>query len=78
MSPLRRRKRADASAPTPNYLADFLAQPVDVGTRAADVEAVAQADADHAAEAARIEQFVKTEEAFDRNAPRPPVLGIDF
>jgi hypothetical protein len=74
----RRRKNKDETLERPDYLEGFLAQPADVGTTEEDVEAVAKADAERAADQARIEAFVKTEEAFDRNAPRPPVINIDF
>jgi hypothetical protein len=37
------------------------------------IAGIATADADRAAAAARIAQYVKTEETFDRNAPRPSV-----
>jgi hypothetical protein len=78
MNPRRRRKNQSESAPTqPDYLEGFLAEPADVGTSDADadadVAAVAKADADRAAEQVRISQFVRTEEVFDRNAPRPSV-----
>jgi hypothetical protein len=74
MSPLRRRKkRAEATPARPDYLEGFLAQPADVGTSDVDIEAVEKADADRAAEHARIAQFVNTDEVFDRNAPRPSV-----
>jgi hypothetical protein len=79
MGPRRRRRdRVEETSTQPEYLATFLAQPPQVGTSDADVEAVAKSDADHAAEAERIARFVKTEEAFDRNAPRPPVINIDY
>jgi hypothetical protein len=74
MSPFRRRKNEVKTAPTrPDYLEDFLKEPADVGTSAADVDAVEKSDADRAAEQDRITQFLKTEEAFERNAPRPTV-----
>ena len=74
MSPLRRsKKRAEATPARPDYLEGFLAQPDDVGTSDVDVEAVEKADADRVVEHARIAQFIKTEEVFDRNAPRPSV-----
>ena len=76
--PLRRRKTRDVAAAQPDYLEGFLAQPADAGTSQVDIDAVANADADRAAEQARIAQFVKTEEAFDRNAPRPPVIDFDY
>jgi hypothetical protein len=74
MSPRRRRKNQIEVTPMqPDYLEGFLAGPADVGTSDADVAAVAKTDADRAAEQVRISQFVKTEEVFDRNAPRPSV-----
>lgn len=79
VSPFRHRKNRDvAAAEQLDYLKGFLAQPADTGTSEVDVEAVAKADADRAAEQTRIAQFVKTEEAFDRNAPRPPVVNFDY
>jgi hypothetical protein len=72
MSPLRRRKRrVEETTSPPEYLEAFLAESPDVGTSDADVAAVAEADVDRVAEEARLAQYVKTEEAFDRNAPRP-------
>lgn len=77
MSPLRRRTHRDAeSAAQPEYLEGFLAQPADVGTSEEDIEAVTKADADREAEQVRIAQFVETEEAFDQNARRPPVINF--
>ena len=78
MAPFRRRKVKDETPERPDYLDGFLAQPADEGTTEEDVEAVANADAERAADQARIAAYVKTEEAFDRNAPRPPVINIDF
>jgi hypothetical protein len=79
MSSLRRHKNSDeATSEKADYLDAFLAQPADVGTRVEDIEAVAKADADGAAERARMDAFLKTEEAFDRNAPRPSVINDDF
>jgi hypothetical protein len=77
MAPLRRHKDTEESQ-RPDYLEGFLAQPADVGTTEEDLDAVAIADAQRAADQARIEAFVQTEEAFDRNAPRPPVINIDY
>jgi hypothetical protein len=72
MSPLRRRKkRVEATTSPPDSLDAFVAEPPAVGTSDADVAALAKADADRAADEARLAQYVKTEEAFDRNAPRP-------
>lgn len=72
MSPLRRRKKpVEVTTSAPDSLDAFLAEPPAVGTSDADVAAIVKADADRAAEAARLAQYVKTEEAFDRNAPRP-------
>jgi hypothetical protein len=72
MSPLRnRKKRVEETTSPPDSLNAFLAEPPEVGTSDADVAAVARADADRAAERARIAQYVNTEEVFDRNAPRP-------
>lgn len=74
MSPFGKRKTSGEEASArPDYLDGFLAEPPDEGTSQADVDAVAKADADHAEEQERIAQFVKTEEAFDQNAPRPNV-----
>jgi hypothetical protein len=72
MSSMRRHKKVEQSATQrPDYLDSFLAQPADEGTTDDDVKAVAKADADRAAEQHRIDQYLKTEEVFDRNAPRP-------
>jgi hypothetical protein len=72
MSPLRRRKKqASETSPRPDSLEEFLAEAPEVGTSDADSDAVAQADVERAAEQARFAQYVQTEEAFDRNAPRP-------
>ena len=66
------------AAAEPDYLKGLLAQPADAGTNQVDIDAVANADAERAAEQERIAQFVKTEGAFDRNAPRPPVINFDY
>jgi hypothetical protein len=71
MGAFRRRKDKDETSERPDYLDSFLAQPADEGTTDDDVKAVATADADRAAEQHRIDQYLKTEEVFDRNAPRP-------
>lgn len=74
MSPFHRRKNEVEKAPNqPDYLEGFLAEPADVGTSEADVEAVEKADAVRSAEQDRITQLVKTEEAFDKNAPGPTI-----
>jgi hypothetical protein len=78
MGLLRRHRDKDETPERPDYLEGFLAQPADVGTTEEDVEAVAKADAERVADQARIAAYVKTEGAFDRNAPRPPVINIDF
>ena len=67
----RHRNKVDETTELPDYLEGFLNQPADVGTTDDDVKAVATADADRAAEQHRIDQYLKTEEVFDRNAPRP-------
>jgi hypothetical protein len=72
MSPSRRRKnKVEATTERPDYVDGFLAQPADAGTTEEDVAAVAKADAERAAEEKRMAGFLKTEEVFDRNAPRP-------
>jgi hypothetical protein len=73
MSPRPRKNQSEVAPTQPDYLEGFLAEPADVGTSDADVAAVAKADADRASEQVRLSQFVKTEEVFDRNAPRPSV-----
>lgn len=79
MSPFRRRKsEAEKALARPDYVEGFLAEPADVGTSEVDVEAVAKADADQASKQAEIEPFVKTEEAFDKNAPRPTIRNGIF
>jgi hypothetical protein len=72
VSPLRRHKR-DEIAAAPDSLDAFLAQPADQGTSDADDAALAKADADRAAEGARLAPYITTEEILDRNAPRPSV-----
>jgi hypothetical protein len=54
----------------------FLAEPPQAGSSDADVAALAKADAERATEEARLAQYVETEEAFDRNAPRPSVRDL--
>jgi hypothetical protein len=73
MSPIRRHKRDEIAAGSPDSLDAFLAQRADEGTSDADVAALAKADADRAAEEARLAPFINTEEILDRNAPRPSV-----
>ena len=55
----------------PDCPEELLAQPPDVGTSNAVGESVARADEDRAAGQPRIDQFIKTDETFDTNAPRP-------
>jgi hypothetical protein len=64
-------KPHDQTPSASDSLDKFLAEPPDVGTSDADAAAVAKADDEGAADEARLAQFVKTEETFDRNAPRP-------
>jgi hypothetical protein len=71
MSPLRRRKsESEGTSAQPDYLDEFLAEPSDLGTSEADVQAVENDDAVRAADQVRIDLFVKNEEILDHSAPR--------
>ncbi|MGB8197052.1 MAG: hypothetical protein WCF25_08610 [Acidimicrobiales bacterium] len=65
---------SEVATKRPDYLEEFLARPADIDV----IKAIATADADRAAEEARIAANAKSEFAFDPCAPRPPVIEIDF